>query len=199
MRHELAIFIALLLCVPCLHAQEHDPAYVDSPANRARPDPARADAGGGNARARAPEYASARHASAEDQATAEAAQQEMLAQIERMTAAQVEAAYRGQQQGLAAANQDQQYGLYADPPIGGRSMIDDLRRDAVLGHGPSTQPIMLAPPAPAVPGPGPQASTRQALGSALLQDAAGVIDARTQREIYGHAGPVYLPGEAPGR
>jgi hypothetical protein len=196
MRHELAIF-ALLLCVPCLYAQEHDPAYVDSPANRARPDPARADASGGNAGARAPEYASARHTSAEDQAAAEAAQQEMLAQIERMTAAQVEAAYRGQQQGLAAAGQDSQYGLYADPPIGGRSMIDDVRRDAGFGLGPSTQPITIAPPQPAAAG--PQASARQQLGSALLQDTAGVIDARTRREIYGNAGPVYLPGDAPGR
>jgi hypothetical protein len=197
MRHELAIFIALLLCVPCLHAQEYDPAYVDSPANRVRPDPARADAGGGNAGARAPEYASARHTSAEDQAAAEAAQQEMLAQIERMTAAQVEAAYRGQQQGLAAANQDQQHGLYPDPPIGGRSMIDDVRRDPDHGYGSATQPIMLAPPGPVAAG--PQASARQQLGSALLQDAGGVIDARTQRELYGNAGPVYLPGEAPGR
>lgn len=197
MRHELAIFAVLLLCVPCLHAQEQDPAYVDSPANKARPDPARADARGDKAVARSAEYASARHTSAEDQAAAEAAQQEMLAQIERMTAAQVEAAYRGQQQGLAAAGQNQQYDTYADPPIGGRSMIDDVRRDPGYGYGSPTQQIMIAPPQPA--GPGPQASPRQQLGSALLQDTAGVIDARTRREIYGNAGPVYLPGDAPGR
>ncbi len=181
MRHELATIVLLLLCAPGLHAQE-DPAYVDSPANNARPDPARADGGGDGPVASAPaEYAAAESMTPEEETAAE---RERLAEIERRTAAQVAAAYRGQQQGMEAAMREQ---AYADPPIGGHSFMDDIGRDR--DHG--VDPVMSPAPAAA----NPNAGARQQIGSALMQDAAGLIDAKARNEIYGSTGPVYFPGD----
>ncbi len=182
MRHELAIIALLLLCVPGLHAQE-DPAYVDSPANRARPDPARADGGGdGPAASASAEYAAAGSLTPDEEAASE---RERLAEIERRTAAQVAAAYRGHQQGMAAAMREQSY---TDPPIGGHSLMDNVGRDRDHGF----DPVLSSAPV----GADPNASARRQIGSALTQDAAGLIDAKARNEIYGSNGPVYFPTDA---
>lgn len=170
MRQVLAL--VFILAPALAAAQSSDPAYVDSPQSKAVPDPARTDRGSGSAQAMAAQEYSA------EQAQMQAEQAERMAEVERNMREQVEQITAAH----TAARQAQQGGLAeSGPPIGGRSL---LRQDDVdqMWRDPFRQQ-----PAPTQPGAGRQ------IGSALLQDAGGLLDARLQRERYGDGGRVYLP------
>lgn len=187
MRHALAI--AILLCAPGLPALAQDPAYVDDPANRAVPDPARAD-GGGDRPPATPVAFDGDASNPGEFADDEAAAREALMATQRMAAAHAEAAYRGHLEGMAAARGDDD-GADADPPVGGRSLLDDVRRGSGMGY--AYDPYASRPAA----APPPETGPRQQIGAGLMQDAAGILDAKVRREIYGEGGPVYLPGDGP--
>jgi hypothetical protein len=169
MRQALALVFIL---VPALAAaQSSDPAYVDSPQSKAVPDPARADRRSGTAQALAAQEASMQQAemAREDAERIAEVERTMREQVEKLTAAHA-AQRRAQQDAMADTG----------PPIGGRSLLDETWHDPMRADAGSMQ-----------------ASPARQIGSALLQDVGGVIDARVEREIHGDEGPVYFPASGP--
>lgn len=139
MRQALALLLAF---VPALGAgaQSSDPAYVDSPHNRAVPDPARAD-----------------HAVF---GTAEGRRAAEEAQVARSDAERVAEAERNIQAQMQRFSDEQAAANAPPPPV-------DTRPEASL---------------PPVGGRSLAREVRSQLGQGLLRDAAGVLDARMQRE-----------------
>lgn len=174
MRPETACGFALF-CLLAGGAHANDPAYVDSPANKSKRDPARADGGEQFA------YAQNRVAPAQPLETTDDQLGEIRDQLDRLEAAQ------------SATSQEQQGSedRYRDPPIGGRGLVSDLTRGSYTD--PYDNVSMSNRPRNASPG--------SQIGSGLMQDAAGVVDSRIRNEINGNDGRVYLPavdmGERP--
>lgn len=187
MRPELAALALCLLSLP-VSAQQADPAYVDSLENKSIPDPARTD---GRSRSGAGAQVAQRHADDQAMARHQAAQaaeteRHIREQMDKFTAAHVAAVGRQGQE--AAANG------YADPPVGGHSMRRQLNGDTNPGGLPDAPRPTLAPT--------PQTGMGDQIGSALLQDAAGAVDAGIERKVYGRNGRIVLPvtasDDAPG-
>ncbi|WP_242165432.1 hypothetical protein [Lysobacter sp. M15] len=186
MRPELAALALCLLSLP-VSAQQADPAYVDSLENKSIPDPARTD---GRSRSGAGAQVAQRHADDQAMARHQAAQaaeteRHIREQMDEFTAAHV-AAIEGQEQ--AAAN------AYADPPVGGHSMLRQLEGSTGAAGWPDDPGTNRAPT--------PQTGIGGQIGSALLQDAAGAVDAGIERKVYGRNGRIVLPvtasDDAPG-
>ena len=181
MRPELAALALWLLSLP-VSAQQADPAYVDGLENKSIADPARTDgrsrsgAGAEVAQRQADDQAMARHQAAQAAET----ERHIREQMDKFTAAHV-AAVEGQEQ--AAAN------AYADPPIGGHSMLRQLDGDTDTGG------LAYDPGTPRAPM--QQTGITGQIGTALLQDAAGAVDAGIEREVYGRNGRIVLPVTAP--
>ena len=176
MRPELAALALCLLSLP-VPAQQADPAYVDSLENKSIPDPARTDgrarsgAGAQVAQRQADDQAMARHQAAQAAET----ERQIREQMDKFTAAHV-AAVEGQEQ--AAAN------AYADPPVGGHSMLRQLEATGASGW--RDEPGTTRAPAE-------QTGITDQIGTALLQDVAGAVDAGIEREVYGRNGRIVLP------
>ena len=173
MRREWALLVALL-SAPAVAGESHDPAYVDSAQSKAVPDPARADASTASpaqAQVQA-QYAEGQHA-AQLQARTE---RQIAAQMEKFTAAHVAALNQSQSGTTATAG-----AAYLDPPIGGRDLVGELSAGGI--------PMRTRPPMTSET----QAPPAQQLGSALLQDAAGVVDSGIQGAIEGPGGRIVLP------
>ena len=177
MRHALAA-IAFLLCTLGAPVQAQDPAYVDGPAGNAESDPARADGG-------APSPAS--QGRALDHADDERSRAEQLARTQEQLAAQIAAAQAAAAQSQQQSAQDEEY---SGPPIGGRSMLREVERYGYGAGNSRYDPAMDAgTPRQGVAG----ATPAQQVGSALIQDAAGVADSHLQRKINGEYGRVVFP------
>jgi hypothetical protein len=177
MRPELVALVLYLLSLP-VSAQQADPAYVDSLENKSIPDPARTD---GRSRSGAGAQVAQRHADDQAMARQQAAQaadteRHIREQMDKFTAAHVAAIDR---QGQEATND------YADPPVGGHSMRRQLNGDTDPGGLPDAPGPTLAPT--------PQTGIGGQIGSALLQDAAGVVDASIERKVQGRSGRIVLP------
>lgn len=176
-----ALCIGLLLAPSAWSAASNDPAYVDGPAGRAVQDPARADSRN---------FGQVSPASAA-----------LIVAVQQAKASRA-AAGAEQQAMLAQATASPQAGTSAEP-----SARQEYARQIGLNHVSVSSPIQPGTPADAgntpmqqlgrdpmqQPGSGPM----QQMGGALMQDAAGLMDARIQREIYGPQGPVVqrpMPG-----
>lgn len=179
MRQVLALMIALAPAFAAF-AQSSDPAYVDSPQSKAVPDPARTDRTSGSAVAsrEQQQYAEQEEIARQNAQIIAETERNIEAQIERLNAAQ------GTTMQQAEAGQ---FGPGATAaPIGGRSLLRDMR-------GRADRMAQASLPAPEQP----QPSAGQQIGSALVQDGAGLLDATIQRKIEGDGGRIYLPGSVP--
>jgi hypothetical protein len=123
MRHGLALLLALTPAFAA-GAQSSDPAYVDSPQNKAVPDPARADHGV-FATVESRRYAEDAQLARNDAERMAEAERSIQAQIERFSAAQAAA---NQPSGAMDTGSDPSL-----PPVGGRSLAREVR--AQLGQG----------------------------------------------------------------
>lgn len=176
MRQVLAT-VVFMLSVSAPHAQGQDPAYVDSPASRAMPDPARADGGTTSREGSRPV--------ADSHAGDERSQEEQLALTQQRIEAQIAAARAAAQAQYGSVDDG-----YADPPIGGHSMLRAVESEDYGMQRRTYDPRMDAG-APQARGAAP--TPGQQIGSALIQDAAGVADSHLQRKINGEHGRVILP------
>ena len=171
---SLVVSLAALLSAPAVAGESYDPAYVDSAQSKALPDPARADASTASpaqAQVQA-QYAQGQHATQLQART----EHQIAAQMEKFTAAHVAALNQSQPGNTATAG-----AAYVDPPVGGRDLVGELSAGGI--------PMRTRPPM----APETQAPPARQLGSALLQDAAGVVDSGIQREIQGPGGRIVLP------
>lgn len=159
---HVAVFWLLLACAALGSPREvqaqSDPAYVNSPAGRAVPDPARADGGTHRARSSATP-AGALPGDGADPATLAQAQALQLQALQLQQAQATES---------------------PDRIAGGIPGLPGTTQDAV--------PQSDIPPAG--PGTAPQPGAFRQMQSGLMQDAAGIIDAGIQRQIYGPNGPM---------
>jgi hypothetical protein len=177
MRPELVALVLYLLSLP-VSAQQADPAYVDSLENKSIPDPARTD---GRSRSGAGAQVAQRHADDQAMARQHAAQaadteRHIREQMDKFTAAHVAAVGR---QGQEAANG------HADPPVGGHSMRRQLNGDTDPGGLPYDPGTTRTPTQ--------QTGITGQIGTALLQDAAGAVDAGIERKVQGRSGRIVLP------
>ena len=180
MRQVLAT-VVFMLSVSGLHAQEgaqgQDPAYVDSPASRAMPDPARAD-GGTTSRAGSWPVADGH---ADDQRT----QEEQLALTQQRIEVQIAAAKAAAQAQHGSVDDG-----YTDPPIGGHSMLRAIENEDYGMQRRTYDPRMDAGASQARAA---APTLGQQIGSALIQDVGGIADSHLQRKINGEHGRVILP------
>ena len=192
--------VLLLAMLPVMAASaQNDPAYVDSPESKSTPDPARTDGVSARSGSRGAAGMAYREDDAMNAAEQARQEQESIERMQRITAAQVAAVQMGQQQAMAASAAQQQG--YEDPPIGGNRMMRQLDTGRGQDMGYSGNLVRTGHPgghAPMPPMPAPQsgASARQQMGSALVQDVAGLADAAIQKETGRNR--VILPIEARG-
>lgn len=161
-----ALCIGLLLAPSAWSAANNDPAYVDGPAGRAVQDPARADSSN---------FGQVSPASAA-----------LIVAVQQAKASQA-AANAEQQAMLAQAMAPQQASTSAEP-----SARQEYARQIGLDQVSVSSPIQPGTPTDpgSIPMQQPVGGPMQQMGGALMQDAAGLMDARIQREIYGPQGPV---------
>lgn len=195
----LLLTTALLLSLPAAVLAQNDPAYVDGPAGRAMADPARADGGSviaSPAPAAAPGAIGAGMNAAGAPGAAASPEAQLQMQMAQMLAAQQQAQGGMQDPSGAMGGYGQQPGAYGQPGAGttpggyyGQPAQPGYGGYGGAGYGGVQQGY--GQPQPQAPGP------MQQIGSALMQDAGGLIDNRIQREVYGPNGPV-VTSPAPG-
>lgn len=197
------LILALALCTPMAAQAQDDPAYVDGPAGRALPDPARADGGSFGSSANAVPNTAALI----EMRLQALQQQQQLMQGPTPQTGGPPGTVQGMGQPMAMgpayggagpgqrAGMDQGYGV---PAMGSQAGAGEGYGYGVPGM---ASPTGMGAGYGVPPGPGaaPQPGPMQQIGSGLMQDAAGVLDANIQRQIYGPNGPVvaYPPPGVP--